>query len=314
MAEIQKEVPLAAHTTFGIGGPAKYYSSVTDEKETKDVIDWAKNKGENILLLGGGSNLLISNLGFRGLVVHFASSPPVLAGNAIECFAGLPLRDLIDSAQKNGLGGMERMAGIPGSVGGAVRGNAGAFGTETKDAVETVEALDMTTGETRVFGAGECDFGYRESLFKRDSNWVVMKAVFRFERADGASIRQVMDETLEARNRKQRQDVKSAGSFFMNPVVSDESLLAEFERDVGVPARGGKVPAGWLIDRVEMRGMRVGGAVVSEQHSNYIVNVGGATAEDVVILMSTVKQRIRDTFGIELQSEVQMIGFDQVGD
>lgn len=307
----QEHILLSLYTTFKIGGPARYFFQATDVEGVKEALHWAREHKQKTYLLGGGSNVLISDKGFDGLVIRLGEAEPEARKDGIRAFAGCRLMRVVEAAQKNGFSGTERLAGIPGSVGGAVCGNAGAFGVEIKDVVSSVLAVHAETVVEKTFSAQKCEFGYRQSYFKVHREWIVVSADFTLAAGDSEHLLTIMEDTIAQRNGKQLQDVKSAGSYFMNPVVESQELLQEFEKETGNTSRGGKVPAGWLIDKADLRGKRIGDAMVSEQHPNYILNVGRATAEDVVILESYVKQQVRDRFNVELQREVRYVGFDE---
>jgi UDP-N-acetylmuramate dehydrogenase len=309
MITIQENVLLAPYTTFKIGGLARYFSQVSNIEGVKEVICWAQKQNQEIHILGGGSNVLISDSGYPGLVVHLAESVPVVIENGLRVFSGCRLMTVVETAQQNGLAGIERLAGVPGTIGGATYGNAGAFGTEIKDVVTEVIAIHIKTLEEKKFSNKQCEFGYRNSYFKMNSGWIVAQVEVSLKEGNKDHLLTVMEDILEQRNAKQTQDVNSAGSYFINPVIEDEGLRREFEKESGAKSREKKVPAGWLIDRVGLRGKKIGGAMVSEEHPNYILNVGGATAEDVVILESFIKQQVRDAYNVELQREVRYVGF-----
>jgi UDP-N-acetylmuramate dehydrogenase len=259
-------------------------------------------------VLAGGSNLLIGDDVFEGLVVKMnlrkleidADEGKVVVG------AGCNLLEVIGQTAEAGLAGWEAMAGIPGTIGGAVRGNAGAFGTEMVDVVTSVAALDSQTGEVREFVQNECGFEYRNSFFKQNSQWIILSAVIVLEAIDAIAAKEKIAQTIAEREKRHLQDVAAAGSFFANPVVPEE-LQKQFEREKGAKCRGGRVPAGWLIEKVGLRGKRIGGAQSSQQHPNYIINTGSATAEHVIMLSSHIKQRVRNQFGVQLHEEVTFL-------
>jgi UDP-N-acetylmuramate dehydrogenase len=224
--------------------------------------------------------------------------------------SGIPLRDVVSTAAENSLAGLETLAGIPGSFGGALRGNAGAFGNDIGRHVVSVKTFHKETGMVREVLAKDCGFGYRESHFKKHPHIVILSAVINLKpNAVRADIHRVMQETIAKREEKHSQTALCAGSFFMNPTVTDQRLQRDFESESGTACREGKIPAGWLIDLVGLRGKTIGGAMVSMEHPNYIVNTGNAKAEDVLILSSLVKTRVRDELGIMLREEVQLVGF-----
>ena len=309
MISIQENVTLAPFTSFRIGGVARFYAEVSSVDELKEALEYAKNKKIDYFVLGGGTNLLMSDKGFGGLVIRIKINEVKIEGNVLEVGAGVPLIKAINVAASESLTGLESLAGIPGTIGGAVRGNAGAFGSEIGPCLSKVNAFDCDKCEVVCFGGSDCKFEYRSSIFKQDKNLIVISAVFELKKGDEAEVQKKVKDTITKRVSSGLHGVKSAGSFFMNPLVESKELLDEFERDNGSPSRNGKVPAGWIIDQANLRGKKIGGAAVSDLHANYIVNNGDATAEDVVILESYIKQQVRDKFGIQLESEVNHVGF-----
>lgn len=307
---IQQEVPLAPFTTFRVGGAAKYFTAVSQEADLLEALRYAKEQGLAVFVLGGGSNILFSDQGFNGLVIRWEDATLELAEDGrVRVGGGARLMDLVLFARDHALSGVEYLAGIPGSVGGAIRGNAGAFGTEIGHVVASVRTLNRETLEIKTFTRDECAFTYRNSIFKADTQWVVLAAEVILQMGEKEEIARIVAETMAKREAKHPQDAQCAGSFFMNPSVTNEALRREFELDSGMPPKDDKLPAGWLIDHAGMRGKRVGDAMVSEIHPNYILNVGQARAEDIMILSSLIKQRVRTHLGVQLREEVQMVGF-----
>lgn len=311
MFTLQENIDLHPLTTFRVGGKARYFVEVKSEEDLAESLKWAKEKNVPVFILGGGSNVLFSDNGWSGLVVKMEMSDLLDRGDGkIRVGAGALLHSVIEFAKERGYGGMERLFGIPGTIGGAVRGNAGAFGAETASAVASVRALDRETLEIREYSKEACEFGYRESFFKKHSEYIVLSAELSLvPNTDSENMEKTMRETIATREQKHPQRMLCAGSFFMNPTVSNELLRREFEHDTGMPVKGDVLPAGWLIDHVGLRGKEVGGAKVSDIHPNYIVNTGTATAEHILILASLIKQRVRTELGIRLREEVQMVGF-----
>ena len=307
---IQENVPLAPLTTFKIGGPARYFTEVSDASGITEAFEWAEKQQVSTFILAGGSNILFPDAGYDGLVIRIVGERITITDALVTASAGAVLGNVINESLEFGLQGMESMSGIPGSLGGAVRGNAGAFGTEIKDVVSKVKAVNRATGLVKDFSPVECEFAYRQSFFKRHPEWVILEAQLRLQPGGNPSeLLALARETRAKREAKHPQDAKCAGSFFMNPTVTDEKLLLEFEEETGVPSRNGKLPAGWLITQVGLRGKTIGGAQMSKQHPNYLVNTGTATADDVLMLASFVKTRVRNELGIQLREEIQFVGF-----
>lgn len=309
MISIQENIPLAPFTTFKIGGLARFFVAVSSEETLKEALREAKERKLPVFVLGGGSNILFSDRGFDGLVIKIENKEIAHQGTVVIAGAGVSLMEVVTFSAEHGLAGIERLAGVPGSLGGAVRGNAGAFGTEMKDVVTEVIAVHRETLEVKTYSRQDCAFGYRESLFKKYPELLVFSAQLSLSQGDSATLLAVMKETVAAREAKHSQSALCAGSFFINPTVTDENLRSEFESDTGMAPRGSVLPAGWLIDYVGLRGKKIGGAMVSEQHPNYILNTGNATAEDILILTSLIKQRVRTQLNVQLKEEVQMVGF-----
>lgn len=309
MVNIQENISLAPFTTFRIGGPAKYFAAVADEGELAQALRYARERELSVFILGGGSNILFSDQGFDGLVVKIENGSIEQSGNQFKASAGTKLTDVVSFACAHGLAGVENLAGIPGSLGGAVRGNAGAFGAEIGNVVTGVTAFNRDTLEVKMYSKQECGFSYRKSFFKQHPEWLVFSVEMEFVPGDKGVLEKTAVEIVAKREAKHPQAALCAGSFFMNPSVNDEKLRQEFERESGLVCKDDKLPAGWLIDHVGLRGKKVGGAMISEIHPNYLINAGGATAEEVIMLSSLVKQKVRTQLGVQLQEEVQMVGF-----
>ncbi len=298
----QENIPLAPLTTFKIGGPARYFVEVGSEGDLREAISWAKERNLPFVIFSGGSNMLVSDDGFGGLVIRMHNAVCSMHDSRLTVAAGCTLLTAIKTMSERGFGGWERMAGIPGSVGGAVRGNAGAFGSEIKDFVVSVRAIHRDTLAVRELSNTECDFGYRHSFFKDNPEWIIIDAEIELRPVDPREGAHLIEKTLAEREKRHLQDVRAAGSYFMNP-VAPAHVVEMFENEKGIQAREGRVPAGWLIEKAGMKGARVGGAEASMQHPNYIVSDGTATATDVRKLASKIRESVRSRFSIELAEE-----------
>ncbi len=311
MLEISQKKELAPLTTFRIGGPARYFTTATSLDELREALRWASEKSVKIIIWGGGSNVLVSDKGIDGLVVQIAGRGIKRQGRRMICAAGEPLSALCMLAANEGLSGLSWAAGIPGTVGGAVRGNAGAYGRSMADSVVEVTAFALEGGGEQKYDNGKCAFRYRDSIFSSHSDLVIWEAVFGLDEGDPGEIRQEMS-TIIKKRRERIPEEPSAGSIFKNLIFErleeDNAGLAREALGAGC-IKGGKVPAAWLIDRIGLKGKRIGGAQVSELHANIIVNTGGASAADVMMLISYIKQQVRTKLGVQLQEEIRYAGF-----
>jgi UDP-N-acetylmuramate dehydrogenase len=306
MQEVQENITLAPITTFQIGGPARYFVDVRSEAEIKEAIEWANERKLKFVILGGCSNILAPDEGLDALVIHIVGNLCSVKDGVVDTWAGSNLLVLLQTAAAQGWGGWEKLAGIPGTVGGAVRGNAGAFGSEIKDFAITVRGLHSRTGETKEFSNGECDFSYRHSFFKDHPEWIITRAVLQLQKIEPAESTKLAEDTIAEREKRHLQNVKAAGSFFMNP-VAPAKVVEMFEKEKNVKSRESRVPAGWLIEKAGMKGAIVGGAIASLQHPNYLVNQGNATAADVRTLAGQVKAKVKRDFSVELQEEAAIL-------
>jgi UDP-N-acetylmuramate dehydrogenase len=308
MLKIKKNISLSKQSTFRIGGPAKFFVEVGDEKELHEALDYAEKNKLKFFILGGGSNVLFSDEGFDGIIIKMvakktkAKTINIKNENEIECWAGVNLNELISFSKNNNLTGLENLVGIPGSVGGAVRGNAGAFGTVIGDLVKEVKTIEKKISKKN------CGFFYRTSIFKENSNLIIVSVVLKLKKGKKKEIEKKILETMKKRNESQPKGWKgSAGSFFKNPVVKNKNLIKLFEKETGKKMIGNQLPAGWLIAEAGLLGKKIGGAEISEKHGNFLINTGKATAENVIMLASIVKQKVRDEFEVQLQEEVHYV-------
>ena len=303
MLEIQEHIPLAPLTTFDIGGRARYFAKLRTTDEIKEAIRWAREHNVLFAILAGGSNVLVADSGYDGLVMQIASDRYSFGDDTLTADAGCNLLSLIRESASRGLGGWEKLAGIPGTIGGAARGNAGAFGTEIKDVATRVHALHRETFEERDFTTPECAFVYRTSFFKSHPEWIITSVEVGLTTIDPQESNALAEATIAEREKRHLQNVRAAGSYFMNP-VAPSTIVEMFENEKQVKAREGRVPAGWLIEKAGMKGATVGDAIASLQHPNYIVNnTGNATAHDVRILAANIKNAVHEQFGIVLSEE-----------
>lgn len=312
--DILENISLSQYTTFKIGGPARFFVAVNSFDELKEAGEWARENSLPIFALGGGSNVLISDKGFKGLAIKVQVSSFKFQDDKILADAGMPLARLLTEVMNVGLSGLEWAVGIPGTIGGAIRGNAGAFGKEAGSLVESVEVFDILKNKTVQYGREKCEFGYRDSIFKKNLNLIILGAVFKFTKSGKENVQNLMKEYLTDRSRKNAGLGRSAGCFFKNipwtrKGIDKEYLLGKFpelEKFFEKP----KIATGFLIDHLGLKGKKIGGAMIPYEHANYIINVGSASAEDVIMLASIVKDRVSNHYGFCLEEEAELVGFD----
>lgn len=283
--------PLAAHTTFRIGGPATFWCAPQGEEQLRQLLALCREYGVRVYLLGNGSNTLFADEGFDGAVVDLRALHTPLTvqnredGASLTACAGLTLGHLCGEAQQRGLTGLEFACGIPGTVGGAVYMNAGAYGGELKDVLERVDFLDDTLTR-RSLPADQLQMGYRTSVFEKNPGWCILSATVRLRRDDAHAVLDRMQEFLRRRKEKQPLEWPSAGSTFKRPQGAF---------------------AGQLIEQCGLRGFAVGGAQISEKHCGFVINRGGATCADVVSLTDQVRQIVQQKTGYVLEREIRVV-------
>jgi UDP-N-acetylmuramate dehydrogenase len=299
------DTPLSRYTRFGIGGPADLYAETDSAEAFIAALTVARESGMETVVIGGGTNLIVSDAGFRGIVLRYRGDRLLASNGRVHAEAGAVLQDLVDFAIARGLVGLETLAGIPGSVGAAVYGNAGAYGHSLAERVAKVRFYDGHT--VRVFDNEECQFQYRESIFKRHKEWIIFSTELRLDPGDAQTLRQTAESILKVRNEKFPVTMKCAGSIFKN------LLVKELPGDVAshVPAsaiREGKVPAAWFLEQVGAKGMVRGDIHVATYHANLIYNAGAGTAADLCALIRELKARVVERCGVALEEEVQYVG------
>lgn len=280
--------PMAKHTTFQIGGRAEIMAYPTRRREISDLVKICNKENYPFVVLGNGSNVLVSDKGIHGLVIMTdrLNKVTIKDDGTVEAWSGAPLARVANLAKNYSLTGMEFAFGIPGSVGGAVFMNAGAYNRQMCNIVVETEYVDGETGELKMLSAEAHNFGYRHSFFK-EHKCVIVRTILKLTEGDHEEICAKMQEYTQLRNEKQPLDKPSAGSVFKRP----EGYFA-----------------GKLIEDAGLKGTSVGGAMVSPKHAGFIVNTGGASCSDVTKLVEQIKSEVKSKFGVELQEEIQRIG------
>jgi UDP-N-acetylmuramate dehydrogenase len=298
-------IPLSRYTRFGIGGEADLYAETGSVDAFLAAWAAARENAIDIVVIGDGTNLIVSDDGFRGLVLRYRADKIASNGNSVSVDAGASLQELVDFTIERGLQGLETLAGIPGSVGAAVYGNAGAYGHSISERILGVRFFDGSA--VRAFDNQQCRFHYRESIFKSHKDWMIFSAELRLHPADSALLRRTAGDIVKVRNEKFPVALKCAGSIFKNLLLQD--LPAGVASQIPPSAvREGKVPAAWFLEQVGAKGARRGEIHVAGYHANLIYNSGGGTAADLRALIAELKTRVRERFGVDLEEEVQYVG------
>jgi UDP-N-acetylmuramate dehydrogenase len=299
--------PLARHTRFGIGGPAEVFAETNREAAFVRALELARSSGWPYLVIGGGTNLIVSDEGFPGLVLRFTGKRLEADGAAVTTQAGAVLQDLVDFSIGRGLKGLETLAGIPGWVGGAVYGNAGAYGHSISERVSRVRIHDGAA--VRDIGNAACDFSYRESVFKRNKASVILEVELDLTPAPREELRATAERIVTARNEKFPPEMKCAGSIFKNLLLGGlpGAVAAQVPKEV---VREGKIPAAWFLEQSGAKGLTRGGLHVASYHANLVYNDDSGTARELRELIGDLKARVRSRFGLELEEEVQYVGFN----
>lgn len=285
MENIQKNIILKDYTTYKVGGPAEYFFIAGNIDEFKKALEWARDKKIEVTIIGGGSNVVISDDGLKGLVIINKSNGIEVFENSVRADSGVPLKNLIDRVLENGKGGIEFLANIPGTVGGAVAVNAGCYRKFVADFLTL--ATIYHNGKVDEVENDFFEFEYRSSKIKRGYEAIVLDATFEISDADVEECRRFIAEDRERRDTKHPKE-PSCGSFFKNP--SKENI------------------AGELIEKSNLKGYQIGGAQVSEKHANFIINTGNATAADIKNLANHIKKIVKEKTGLELEEEVKYQG------
>ena len=306
---LEHNVLLSNYASYRIGGPAKYFFRAESLSEVKKAAAEAKRLGAPFFILGGGTNLLFPDKGFDGLVIKPDIRTLKRKGDTIEAGAGVSMAELLQFAIKEGLSGLEWAGGLPGTFGGAIRGNAGAFGGETKDSISKIVSVDMETGKTITRSKAAAGFSYRNSIYKElGGREVIVSAVVKLTPGDKKEIKAKTEEKVQYRLMRHPMEYPNIGSIFKNVAVADipKSRHKELVRDVKtdpIPV----IPTARLITQAGLKGVSRGGAMISVKHPNFIVNVCEATAEDVNALMDLVKKEIKKKFSVKLIEEVERV-------
>lgn len=332
--EIKENIPLAPYTMYKIGGPARFFAEVKNEEELVEALEWAAQNGISFFtphpssagnylraaqptkgagfILGAGSNTLVSDSGFPGLVIHLKDGPVKAEEERLVAGAGVMMARAVLASAKAGLTGFEWGVGVPGTIGGSVRGNAGCFGGEMKDAVESVRIFDVKTNQAYSLSSENCELGYRDSMFKRHPERIIISATLKLQRGEPQEIQEKIKTIILERSAKQDIGTKSCGCIFKNISwdkigTEKEKLVERFPEFKEFQDRL-NIPASFMIDRAGLKGRKVGRVFISPKHANFFVNEGGASSEEVRQLIQLAKTEVEKKYGLRLEEEIQYVG------
>jgi UDP-N-acetylmuramate dehydrogenase len=310
MAEmiVEHNVSLSMLTTFRVGGPAEHFVVVGSVEELHQALGVAKEKTWPIFILAHGSNVIASDDGVKGLVILVDIKSWQIEGDRLTSGAGTPMSQLVDATISAGLKGLEWAGGLPGSFGGAIRGNAGAFGGEIKDTITSVVSIDIHTGKEIIRDRQECQFIYRGSFFKQ-AREIIISATLQLTSGQKDELRSIANDHIRYRQEHHPMEYPNSGSIFKNTPVEKvpKEIIGQFESVIKTdPFR--VVPTAAIIAQAGLAGEKVGQAQLSTKHTNYIVNLGGAKANDIVALIRKIQTTVKDKYGIELETEPEFVG------
>ena len=304
--------PMAKHTSFRVGGAARLYVVAPSPEALLQTVQAAQQLQIPWYVYGGGSNMLVSDDGYEGVMIQAANRGLKIEGTNVYAEAGVITAMVARQTVEAGLTGFEWAIGVPGTIGGAIYGDAGCYGGEMRDAVQTVDAFRLRDGQRVQLTKEQCGFGYRTSLFKHEPYLIFGCTLTLQPTSDKAASKKRMDDIVAQRKEKQPLESSSAGCVFKNFDFTDEKELELLKRNMEVPQPmidKKQISVGWLIQQAGLMGEHVGDVEVSNKHGNFFINKGKARAQDILALISIVKMKIRDEHGIELQEEVQYVGF-----
>ena len=323
MPKFQENIPLSKFSHYKIGGIARFFFNAKSEKDIVWAIKEAKSRKIPVFILGGGTNILISDEGFAGLILRPDIQTIIAKKDSIKVGAGVPMSLLLKDATSRSFSGLEWAGGLPGTVGGAIRGNAGCFGGEMKDNIQSVRSFDIKSMKFIERNVRDCRFGYRQSIFKKkNGSEIIISATIPLEKGDKKVIAKAIKEKIEYRKNNHPIEYANVGSIFKNVPLhavheKNSEKYKKAVRDTMLSLRGSTfsiktdpfpvISAAKLISESGLRGVSYGGAMISPKHPNFIVNVLNAGSSDVKNLMTLAKAEVNKKFGIQLEEEVQMI-------
>ena len=306
---IEKNKTIAPLTNFKIGDEALYFVTLENLEDIYDFLELKEKFNLPIFILGGGTNLLFDK--FNGFVIktNFKNFE-ILEPYVLKIGANFLVSEVLEKLCEMGFSGFEWAGGLPGEIGGAIRGNAGCFGGEIKDLVIGVEALNLKTGEIKFFKKEEIEFGYRNSFFKKNKEWLILSGIFKFNQGDKEKIKKEIEEKINYRKERHPLEYPNAGSIFKNINFEKapeklKNLALEKNKVKNDPFP--VIPTAFVISELGLKGFKIGKAQISEKHANFIINLGGATFKDVYSLIDYTKKKVEDEFEVRLEEEIEIV-------
>ncbi len=306
---ILENIHLKEFTTFKIGGKANFFSTPTNLKDIEKIIDFLEKNKLPFFILGGGSNILFSDNGFEGLVIKPKFETfNIFENGEVVVGADRAMPEVVYELCRLGYQGLEWAGGLPGEIGGAVRGNAGCFGYEIKDIVEEVLAINLLSKELKIFKNEDCHFSYRSSFFKNNKEWLIVEVKLKLKpNFNSDNLLQIMKEKINYRKERHPIEFPNAGSIFKNINFNEAPInLQELAQTSGV-VKGNKIPTAFVIEYLGLKGKTIGGAKISEKHANFIINFNHAKAEDVLNLIALTKETVKKNFNFDLEEEIEIV-------
>lgn len=310
---IKENVSLAPYTVYKIGGRARFFVEAKNSNEIEKAVVFASKNKIPFFVIGAGSNVLVSDNGFEGLIIRLSGGNIKIKGTELIIGAGVMMARAVSEAAGAGLTGLEWGIGVPGTIGGSIRGNAGCFGSEIKDIVKSAEFLDSGNLSILKFDNKDCKFSYRDSIFKKNPEWIILSSSLKLKKGNKGQIQNKIKDISKERAGKQNIGSQCCGCIFKNVSwerrdINKNKLLARFP-DLAAFQNLPNIPSSFLIDQTGLKKKKIGKVYVSDKHANFFINSGGARAEEVIMLIGLVKDNVYRKFGIQLEEEIQYIGF-----
>ena len=306
---LRHAVSLKSYNTYRVGGEAKFFYEAHDRRALERAVLAARESGVPFYILGGGTNVLAPDKDFDGLVIKMMVGRVSMAREVMAAEAGVSMGTLVNKAKALGFSGLEWAAGLPGTLGGAVYGNAGSCGSETANAVEAVEAFDPISGKLKRYAKHECGFGYRDSIFKSNKE-IILGAILRLKKSDPETVMKKMVENMKFRREHQPLSEMSAGCVFKNIEIAEfpaAAYLVEHNPEFAQFKSAKFLPAGLLIDKAGLKKLKIGGVSVSERHANFLTTDQSASQEDISWIIKIIREKVFGIYKITLEEEIQYI-------